>query len=186
MRIMYTNIADDFIALTRYQLQHALTRYQLQHAPSWVRWTNLLKIPLAVFVVWMLFTIWQSEALWFALLSTVILGPWVLLTMGRDRILAWLSERHIRRMERGKDKPANAEYFREYDLELDGGQLIDHKPRGAFTVSLKSIGQVTSTPEHTFIVGPVHFYVIPRRTGPEGQYEEFVEALRDQWAHARA
>jgi hypothetical protein len=176
VRITYTNIADDYIALQR---------YQLEHAPSWVRWTRFLRIPLAIFVVVMLFTIWKEDALWYALIATGILVSWLLLILGRDWLLAWLSERYLRRMEREKDKPANAEYFREYDLELDGGRLIEHKPRGAFGVSVKAITQVISTPENTFLLGPVHNYVIPRRAGREGEYDRFVETLQHAWLQSR-
>lgn len=174
MRIVYANVPEDYLALTR---------YQLRHPPRSFRWhRRLTLLALACIFLPAVWVSWGSEPAWQAWVMTAVAAVYALLQL---RFFPGVMERLVRRQLAKTDRPEIAEYFREHDLELEEDQLIDHTSRGAFTVHLKFVGQVTTTPEHTFVLGPVHVYVIPRRPGHEAEYDHFVGALREEWDRAR-
>ena len=108
------------------------------------------------------------------------------LTFFHNRFLLTLIKWHSHKVFAKQNHPKYAEYFRERDLELANGRLIEHSAKGAFVTNLKHVRELTSIPDLTIVIGPIHYYFIPRREGQQLEYDGFVTALRDQWALARA
>jgi hypothetical protein len=179
MRITYVNTPEDYLAASRYQMQHS------PFGSRWFRWIRLtLAGMMILFVCLPAWMSWQNGWNWIASVAVVLAAIYAFVTIFHERLLLAFTEWWARRWFT-KSNSKYAEYFRERDLELEAGQIIDHSPKGYFVVKLKYVEPLMSTTDHTIVIGPTRYYIIPRREGHEAEYDGFTEALREQWEQAR-
>lgn len=71
-----------------------------------------------------------------------------------------------------------------HELELTENNLVERNDVGGQITALTAIDKIVSTEHHTLIyVSAVGAHIVPRESVVEGDYTEFIEALR--MAHAK-
>ena len=101
------------------------------------------------------------------------ISMWMASSLFRDRVQA--SFRKI------YSEDANKRLLGERELELTETSLRAKSQYGEGTLLLDAVEKVISTEKHTFIyVGTADAFVIPRAAVTEGDYDAFVEAVRQR------
>src|SRR6266702_4023269 len=135
-------------------------------------WLSLLLIPLAV----LLFMVDPSTILICA--GAVALAVLcLLLSVLAPRILTMLVARQVRKMLR---EGMNKNLLCMHELELTHDMLLEKTPFRESATALESIERVVTTDRYTFIyLSAMAALIIPRTSVAEGDYDAFVDALRD-------
>lgn len=172
MKIRYENAVDDVAALMR----HALNRL-----PAYRVFVALtLSLPVALFLATGVLGLVLANDPGCLGVSVAFALVWPVLFWLAFRFLPGLNARLLMRGS------ANRGVVGWHELELADGTLIERTEVGGSAVALTAVEQIASDDARTFVyTSSLGAHVIPRRSVQEGDYEEFVDALRREWEQAR-
>jgi hypothetical protein len=167
MKIRYENTIDDIIAFRR----HA------NNAPHVHKGLRLvLIIPAAFFLILGILAAVEEQDPTYVAGGVVIGLAWAGLLW---LFIRWRLRASLRRLRRD-DSVCNLPCW--YELELADGTLVERTDRGSHASALETVTEIASSDSHTFIcLSSGAAYVIPRRSAPEGEYQEFIDAVRREW-----
>jgi YcxB-like protein len=167
MKIRYENTINDIIAFRRHANNAPHVRKTLR---------IVLIVPAAFFVILgILAAIEEQDAIYVA--GGVVIGlAWAGLLW---LFIRWRFSASLRRLRRD-DSVRNLPCW--YELELADGALVERTDCDSHASTLETVTKIVSSDSHTFIyIDSGAAYVIPKRSLPEGEYQEFVGAVRREW-----
>jgi hypothetical protein len=177
MKIRFENSLEDLVAFNRYHFDHSPIVRRIRILLLWL-------VPLCLFVI----------SVPVALLMEGGLERWVALAAGATFAALWasLAPGFIRRsvedqMRKRYGAGSNEEVLGEHELELTESDLILKTQSGEQRTQLQAIESVVTEGGYTFIyLNALMAHVIPQQSVLDGNYEAFVERMKQRTAEKHA
>jgi hypothetical protein len=169
MKLRYVNAVEDVIALARHHSRHSTTHRLLVALARWVMPGLLILVSLPYLGV-----------NWTAFLYGLIPAVVIMLTFG------WVYDALYGLMIRARHREGkNKGVLGPHELELAPPDLIERTPVSETRHWLGALERVVTTPTHAFIyLNSFSAHVIPRAGVTDGDFEAFVEAVRQEAENA--
>jgi hypothetical protein len=167
VRIRYENTIEDLVAFNRHHYDHSPAVRRGQRLLMWSLAVLSLEIAVAV-----AFAANEPAALALGVVAAIVC-VFLVPSMVRRQV-----DRQARKLY---GEGANKDVIGPHELELVGGDLVERTRLSESRTRLEAVERVISAGGYTFIyVSAITAHVIPHDAVSEGEYEKFVEILKQR------